>query len=222
MNKRADMTVMLLVFIALFLVCLSLFTFIFYNRISANIADSRFIEKSLKKEGAVENAMFLEGYNRVIQTYYNAAINYKLGSTPDLIIQEFTIKDIDGKDRKINTEKKNDLFILKTNFDDVEEINTKDDNGKGLNMLLKYSIPISIDINLTEIGLHDFSYIDTSINKCRSQKEVDEVKSCLQNALNNFEINVEDKQDGKHIDLKSKRLFNVNGNIEQIELNMVV
>ena len=78
-------------------------------------------------------------------------------------------------------------------------------------------------LNLTKIGLHGFRQINSALESCKMFDTKQEIENCLQKRLVNFDITANIVNDenwaviDKSVEMKSKRVFAINGQLKKVE-----
>jgi len=145
MNKRGDIAVLLLVFIALFLAGVSLFSFISHNKIQANFIDARFVEEYYKKEQIFETSILVYA-NEKIKEYY-----LENGNFDELSIPDFSLKDYDGNERYIHVEIKGNMVYFNSDFEIFDKILIEENEIIKENLNVRYTKKINLQVDLNKL-----------------------------------------------------------------------
>ncbi|MBS3091341.1 hypothetical protein J4217_02745 [Candidatus Pacearchaeota archaeon] len=234
MNKKGDVSVTLLIFMALFLVITALYSFMVYSRINTSIADPRFLEKSYQKEEMYKIEIFTKGYENIVKDYYDKTQDYLSGN--ELEVSGFQIKDENGNVKNIDANKDKEMvsFISKEDFPIFDEITIKDKQSRWywrivpesvkdqqIKVLINsiYKPKIDVKINLTEMGLHDFDEIDSAVNQCKDSDN-DKIRYCLSERLGNFDVSIDVKDNVKTALFNTKKKFYIDNQLRKIEISV--
>ena len=221
MNKRGDLAITLLVFMALLIIGVALFSFIVHSKINAIIDSGSFVDKVVADKQAIEREVFIKGQSLLIEDYYLKAKNYEVEKSK-LGYYVFSINVVDkgiGFESKWD---KGDLqFFNKDEIVLMNELLIKErslffEGEQQANMNIKYSPKIFVKIRLNDIGLHGFDEIDSALNECKIKDEIVKIKECLSGKLANFDVNVDDL---KNVKMSTKSKFYLDKEFKSIELN---
>lgn len=212
-NKKGNVSITLLVFIALFLVGFALFSFIVHPNIEARVADARFIEKGFQEEEMFKQRMFVESSLRIGQEFYDKTREYpframgvsdfELNESGNLRLVKIAFNG-DNVDVSLNSS----LYLLER-FDDSK-------NEIYLNYLYRPN-PI-LEMKLSSMGLHSFEDINKALVECGAVKG--DVAGCFNGKLVNFESKVVVDSLNRQVNFETKKMFSISGSLKKISFNI--
>lgn len=250
-NRKGDVQVSIIALMALVICVFALFSFYtHFGKIKTEIADTTFVEKVYAEEYGLKTRMFFTVKSKFVEEYSNvdlSSVNYEIAeeniknSLSNLYLTGRLNKD---EKKKINIEL-NDNFIS-ASLDEIvlsgsvmlkdkrrvwfwgivpvssayDEVNTF--------VAAIYRKKIKIDIDIEKEGLHGFRQINNALESCKIFNTKQEIENCLQKRLVNFDIvaNVVTDENGaiseKSVEMKSKRVFSIDGQLKNIEFKTVL
>jgi hypothetical protein len=215
--KRANVSITLLVFIALFLVGFALFSFAIHPNIESRVADARFIEKGFQKEQMFKEKMFIEGSLRSEKEFYDKTRNYPFS---EMKMDDFEINESSN----LRIAKLNVIgSIVKISLNDslyFLEIYGGPKNEIYLDYLYRPN-PV-VEINLTSLGLASFDNINIAVNECKGKGNDNSIVWCLNDKLNNFESKIVLDGLKRKIEFITKKEFLIDGSLEKISFNIPI
>lgn len=215
MNKKANVAITLLVFIALFLVGFGLFSFIIHPNIEGRVADARFVEKGFADEQIFRERMYVEGLTRIEKEFYDKTRVYPF---KDMQINEFEVNELDNL-RKVKVEIKADITKLSLN-DSLYFLEIYDDSKKEIYLNYLYRPNPVVEINLTKVGLHSFEDIAKAVSDCKVLDGESAVGSCFNAQLPNFDSKVSGIGVARKVSFVTKKKFNIEGDLKNIEFSI--
>ena len=239
-NRKGDVSIILLVFMCLFVLFFALFTFVINGKKTSElIGDARALDGVYIDEEKAD-AYVRESLERaVIREYYDSLEDMTLeiekvngyfvgnvnGINSDSEIFNRTRENVRRGLFSISIEKEE----LKGNFGEVKI--TKDESvrikpkilgfipnpfAKDKLVLLigvVYDAKIEVESDLYKIGLNSFEEINEAYDKCVSE----EIESCMEEELIYFDVEVIDES-AKIVELKSKRSFLIDNELKKMEM----
>ena len=254
-NKKGELWIVALVLLIFLLTTATLFTFATSSdKIEVEISDARFLQDSYIKEGNVKNYLSLALEEAIVEAYKDITDNEGYIEDPVIINSEGEIEFNDlaadvnsvflekvrsnfqsiflGYDYDENYLIKAELYVDSDNFEItfeeavfdlslLEKIPFEDSYKQ---IVWRYTPLIEVSSSLKKVGLESFEDIYSVKEDC---KVFEDIQTCMQNKILNFNIVVEDKKDlsdneYKLIKFTSKREFLINNNFEKINFEFVL
>tara|TARA_Y100000034_G_C6843451_1_gene381863 strand:+ start:372 stop:1139 length:768 start_codon:yes stop_codon:yes gene_type:complete len=249
-NKRGDMTIVLLVLLVLIVSLATLFSFATNSKqVEAKILDVRVIDKLFLEQELIEFYIKEAGKKATIKTfkefvedpksiyfYMNnpeenpiGSGNWKFEKLHVNLNENFKQRFSDNFNKEIGKYEINGIDLNNFNIEINKEIvlitlkNFKiDDSFSNGEIEINYHPNILLEFNLTKIGLHSFQKIHEIKDDCKFKKEIN--KECFEKDLKNFIVGVEIKgEDNKYslVTLTSKKEFLFGENFESIKFSFI-
>ncbi|MEK6850710.1 MAG: hypothetical protein AABX85_03995 [Nanoarchaeota archaeon] len=246
MNRKGDVQVSIIVLMSLVICVFALFNFYtHFGKIKTEVADASFIDKVYAEEYGLKTSMFFMVKSKFIEEYSNVDLSTEDYEATEKNIKDsmdnlyLTSRLNKDEKKKLNIEL-NDNFIS-ASLDEIVlsgSVMLKDkrrvwfwgivpvsSSYDQVNTFVAaiYRKKIKIDIDIEKEGLHGFRQINSALESCEMFDTKKEIEDCLQKRLVNFDIVVNVVIDGngaiidKSVEMKSKRVFSIDGQLKNIE-----
>jgi|SRR3989338_844408 len=255
-NKKGDFSVVLLVFLVLLVVLGSLFIFstrsqkVVTELSGLDIMNSVQLEKNLAQFYVMEAAetSLAESYKEMTlhgqyikNPTFDLELNVKFGMLSDTLNEDlgtvfnekfkknfenyyFNEEYLKNLEDSVMANKFNPSFDGEKLKIDISGLMIKEFSEK-INVF--YSPEIFAETSLSKIGLDNFSRIYEAKEGCKIQKSAEFIKTCFENRLIGFNVEVVNKNSSKDeplffVTLTSKKEFLVDGKLESIKLSFIL
>jgi len=249
MNRKGDIAVNILVIMTLVLIGTALISFTLnLGKTEVSISDARLMENLGVKEKQIQFYLGDFGEKSLLSAYFASADNFESVSEADLknnintkfkgLVSSYPLEQegVLKKDMsKLNIELNGDIMTVKLSGIILSYSHLVKDSKRVylwgfiptwmtvensyLELGASYSPEFNVQLNLSKIGLHSFNDINSAYNACAG---LGNAKQCMESKLGNFEVDVQNKEDGsKLIIIKSKKKFVVDGMLKGLEIHKV-
>lgn len=237
-NKKGDISVLLLVFLLLFLVTYVMFLFVTRTgKVDASMGDARFLESTFYEEGqarfyltsAAEKAIarsYIEIANEkgqmVLNNFDEATMNLllkdKMSANFEVEKSKYNLRDIKVQSISVSGE------IVDIEFSDFPVLADLSDSKGNLIAKAIYRPSMKIRLNITERGLNSFGQINSARGVCGALEKIDEIQGCFNRELPNFDARVEQmgKEGEKVAYLVSKKRFLIESLLKSVDIGIKV
>ncbi|MEJ2267628.1 MAG: hypothetical protein P8X70_00955 [Nanoarchaeota archaeon] len=235
-SKKAQIEIILLVILILFLVSTTIFSFITNSsKIETTISNSNLVRNIYSKENSIEFYIVQEGKHAIVKTYDFFVRNNKFADSNtkefaelsqnlrDDFILEFrenfrqSFQDYSGEDIKNLKD-----LVLQGNFNvDFEEniilkIDNLEEKDFSKRMNIGFFPKFNLEFDFSDMGLHSFDEVYEVKEKCKNS-----IESECYNDLFNFNVEIEEKESGNLVKFESKKEFLIGDEIRKIDFDFI-
>jgi len=223
MNKKADVSITLLVFMILVLAGFTLFSFAKSSLASvAKFDDVRFVEKAYYWEDGVRFDLVSAGERAFIRSYSELLSQNPFGMTQEQLDAQVKKNFLvhfgnDGIIKSGYSGNKFDVVVDEGMLELSTSLMFSDSfASEGGFTNLSYSYSFDKKFYLKDYGLYSIDEINQTSEKCLKEKEVVKISSCLELGLPSFNSQI---GDNKEITFVSKRKYLIDGAIKPISFS---
>lgn len=255
-NKKGDFSIVLLVFLVLLVVLVSLFIFSTRSqKVVIGLSDSDIVNKVQLEKNLAQFYVTEVTEISLAESYKEMTMHGQYVKDPsfdlELNVKFGTLSDTLNNDLNVTFKEKLKKNLGNYHFDEEYMKNLKEDvradkfnssfNGEKLRLGISgleikefsekinitYSPDILSETSLNKLGLDSFKRIYETKENCKNQKSAVSLKTCFENSLVGFDVEIINKNDSKDgpsffVTLTSTKEFLIDGKPENIRFSFLL